>query len=169
MEWLQPSRPRRVGDLLTRAVPALAERMLEETIRKEWTLVAGPELSRRSWPGALDRGVLDVRADNSPWLMELHMRGGEILAGLQARYGTRITSLRCALGPVPRVQGAARGIRPPAPGALRLSAEEAQEVEALVASVPDPELARALRRLVTKDRLARRQRAETRTAEGSST
>ena len=168
MKLLRPSAPQRVGDLLTRAVPALVERMLEETIRKEWALVAGLEVARRSQPGALDRGVLEVRADNSPWLMEMTMRTGEILGSLRARYGPRITALRCTLGPVPRVRVPTGRTRPSAPAALRLGKEEAQEVETLVASVPDPKVAAALRRLLTKDRLARRQRAEAPTAEGSS-
>src|SRR3989304_1496685 len=147
MTLLRPSAPQRVGDLLTRAVPALVERMLEETIRKEWALVTGPELARRSQPGALDRGVLEVRADNSPWLMEMTMRTGEILGSLRARYGPRITALRCTLGPVPRVRTSTGRARPPAPAALRLSTEEAQEVETLVAAGSEPKVAAALPRL----------------------
>ncbi len=170
MTLLRRSAPQRVGDLLTRALPALVERMLEETIRREWALVAGPELSRRSRPARLDRGVLEVRADNSPWLTELTLRSGELLAALEARYGTRITSLRCALGPVAREnRGPARRTgRAPGAGELRLSAEEAREVETAVATLPDPDLAAALRRLMTKDCLARRQRAAGPAAEGPS-
>jgi hypothetical protein len=47
----------------------------------------------------------------------------------------------------------------------RLSAEETREIEAATASLGDPDLVRALRRLLTKDRLARRQQAPIPTAE----
>ncbi|MBI2528561.1 MAG: DUF721 domain-containing protein [Candidatus Rokubacteria bacterium] len=165
------SAPQRVGDLLTRALPALTERMFEDTIRREWAVVAGPELSRRSRPGTLERGVLEVCADNSPWLTELTLRSGELLAALGARYGGRITSLRCVLGPVAREAPgpAQRARRAPGPGERRLSAEEAQAVETAVATLPDPDLAAALRRLMTKDCLARRQRAADPRAEGPAT
>ncbi len=60
--------PVRVGNLLTAAVPALAERMLEQAVRREWTETVGPEASRRTRPGALRQGTLEVSVDNSPWL-----------------------------------------------------------------------------------------------------
>ncbi len=156
----RPSRPQRVSDLLARAIPALAEHMLEETICREWAAVAGPELARRSRPGALDRGgALEVYADNSPWLTELTMRSGDLLARLRERYGPSVTSLRFSLGRVSPRSGEARPRR--RSGTTRpaaLGADEAREIEALVAPVRDPEIAAALRRLLTKDRLARRQR-----------
>lgn len=158
MVGARKSSPQRVGELLTAAVPGLSERMIEETIRREWAGVVPADLSRRSDPGELRRGTLEVRADNSPWLQELTLRAGELLAALAGRYGRAVTALRFSLGPVRRERAAAR---PPASSrgreaAARLSPEEAREVEALVAPLADPELATALRRLLTKDRLARR-------------
>src|SRR5262249_58173510 len=70
--------PVRVGSLLTQAVPALAERLLEETIRKEWALFIGPEAARHSRPVALRQSVLEVSVDNSPWLQELTLRSAPI-------------------------------------------------------------------------------------------
>lgn len=156
----RPSAPQRVSDLLTRAVPALAEHMLEETIRREWAAVAGPELARRSRPGTLDRGgALEVYADNSPWLTELTMRSGDLLARLRERYGPSVASLRFSLGAVsPRSGGVRLRRRAGTAKPATLGADEAREIEATVAPVSDPEIAAALRRLMTKDRLARRQR-----------
>src|SRR5947207_956395 len=71
--------PVRVGNLLTAAVPALAERMLERAICREWAQTAGPEAARRTRPGALRQGTLEVSVDNSPWLQELTLRSAAIV------------------------------------------------------------------------------------------
>jgi hypothetical protein len=95
--------------------------------------------------------------------MELQMRAGEILEALRRRYGRSVVSLRFALGamPAPVRVPASR----PSRTVARLSAEETREIEASTASLGDPDLVRALRRLLTKDRLARRQPAPIPTAE----
>src|SRR3972149_3307078 len=90
--------PVRVGNLLTAAVPALAERMLEEAIRREWGQTAGPEAARRSRPAALRQGTLEVSVDNSPWLQELTLRSAAIVAALRKRHGSAVTGVRFALG-----------------------------------------------------------------------
>ena len=141
--------------MLVAALPELRDRLLEETIRKDWSQLAGPELGRRSGPGRLKAGVLDVTVDNSPWLHEMTLRSGELLAGLQARFGSVVASLRLALGVVPAGVDPPKADRRPEARA-RLSHEEAEVVEAMVASLPDPALAGSLRRLLTKDLLARR-------------
>lgn len=155
--------PHRVGDLLTAAVPALAERMLAAAIRRDWEGTVGAELARRSRPAALDHGVLEIQANNSPWLMELQMRGADILEALGRRYGRSVVSLRFALGTVPAPPPAPAGRLPRT--VARLSPEETREIEAVTASLGDPGLVRALRRLITKDRLARRPQASIPTAE----
>jgi hypothetical protein len=131
--------------------------MLQDGIRKDWRSIVGPEVSRRSQPGGLRLGVLDVTVDNSPWLHELTLRSSSVLAALQARYGSVVTSLRFALGPV------AADPNPAAPSGRRrpahrpeLGPDEARLVESMVAPVADPELAVSIRRLLTKDLLARR-------------
>ena len=128
--------PVRVGNLLTAAVPALAERLLEQAIRREWTQTAGPEAARRTRPGALRQGTLEVSVDNSPWLQELTLRSAAIVAAL---------SKRAALP-------AREGTPPPR---RRLNAEETRLVDAAAARLPDPALASSLKRLLTKDLLAR--------------
>lgn len=155
MKALERRRPRRVGDLLTAAVPGLAERMVEGRIRSEWARAVGGELARRSQPGELRAGVLEVLADNSPWLQELHMRTDELLGALRARYGPAVTALRFSLGRPPAAKPPAPRRRGEAPA--RLTEAESREIEALVAGLEDPDVAAALRRLLVKDRLARRQ------------
>ena len=156
MSRFRSSSPRRVGDLLAAAVPGLSERLLEVRIRREWSQVVPASLARRSEPGELARGALEVRVDNSPWLQELSMRSPELLAALTARYGGAVRSVRVTLGPrrPDAPAPAAAPERRPAPP--RLDRQEMREVSALAATLPDPVLARALRRLLTKDRLARR-------------
>ena len=151
--------PVRVGNLLTAAVPALAERMLEQAIRREWTQTMGPEAARRTRPGVLRHGTLEVSVDNSPWLQELTLRTAAIVAALGKRHGSAVTGVRFALGSGPGDAVAA----PPAPEGTstpqrRLNAEEARLVDAAAARLPDPALASSLKRLLTKDLLARGER-----------
>jgi len=160
------SSPVRVRDVLVAALPELRDRLLEETIRNDWGRLAGPELGRRSRPGRLKAGVLDVTVDNSAWLHEMTLRSGELLAALQTRFGSVVASLRFALGVVPaRVDPPTARPRPEPP--TRLSHEETRVVEAMVASLPDPALAGSLRRLLTKDLLARRGHSSSRRRENS--
>lgn len=146
--------PVRVGSLLTSAVPALAERMLEETIRRQWAAIVGPEAARRSRPRTLRQGTLEVTVDNSPWLQELTLRSGTIVAALGERHGTAVTAVRVTMGAafaqtspeVPRESGTA---------ARRLTDAERGLVEATARPIADPVVASSLRRLLTKDLLAR--------------
>jgi hypothetical protein len=152
--------PVKVGSLLTAAVPALAERMLEDAIRREWAQTAGPEAARRSRPGALRQGTLEVSVDNSPWLQELTLRSAAIAAALRERHGSAVSGVRFALGRSHRDDPAAAGparAETEAPR-RRLSAEETRMVDAAAGQLPDPALASSLKRLLTKDLLARGER-----------
>ena len=151
--------PVRVGNLLTAAVPALAERMLEEAIRRDWTQTAGPEAARRSRPGALRQGTLEISVDNSPWLQELTLCSAAIVAALRKRHGPAVIGVRFALGSgrgdADVAAGPARHLTVPERG---LTVEEARLVDAAVGQVRDPALASSLKRLLTKDLLARGER-----------
>ena len=81
------STPTAVGALLTAALPALAEPLLALAVRRDWSRVVAAPIARRAQPGDLRGGTLTVIVDNSPWLQELTLREGELLARLQARYG----------------------------------------------------------------------------------
>jgi hypothetical protein len=152
--------PVRVGNLLTAAVPALAERMLEDAIRREWAQTAGPEAARRSRPGALRQGTLEVSVDNSPWLQELTLRSAAIVAALRKRHGSAVIGVRFALGTGRGdADAAARPARAGTEAPQRcLTVEEARLVDAAAGQVPDPALASSLKRLLTKDLLARGER-----------
>ena len=152
--------PVRVGNLLTAAVPALAERILEDAVRRDWAQTAGPDAARRSRPGAIKQGTLEVSVDNSPWLQELTLRSAAIVAALRKRHGSAVSGVRFALG-------RSHGDDPVAAGPAhagteaprrRLSAEEARIVDAAAGQLPDPALASSLKRLLTKDLLARGER-----------
>jgi hypothetical protein len=150
------SRPVRVRDVLVSAVPGLENRLLEETIKTEWGRLIGPELGRRSRPGRLTGGVLEVIADNSPCLQEMRLRSPQLLGTLARRFED-IASLRFVLGALPP------GSDRPAPRARLeprrdLDREDLDAIEGMVASLPDPVLAGGLRRLLTKDLLTRRSR-----------
>lgn len=151
------ARPVPVGQILASAIPGLDDRMLEARIRGAWPVTVGPDLAGRSRPGELRQGVLSVTVDNSPWLHEMTLRSGELLSAVQARHGAAVTSLRFTLGAIATARPA---VRPSwtAPAA-RLSAEEERSVEAIAAAVADPALAVSLRRLLTKDLIARRRPA----------
>jgi predicted nucleic acid-binding Zn ribbon protein len=103
--------PRAVGELLVAAVPGLAERLLERRIAADWDATVGSAMARRTRPGALRDGQLEVRADNSPWLHELTLRAEELLATLQRRHGSGVRSVRLGLGQPagPRAGGPAQG------------------------------------------------------------
>ena len=153
------SRPVRVGEVLTAVMPGLGDRLLEDAIRRGWASTVGPDAARRSRPGELRAGVLHVSVDNSPWLSEMRLRSDELLGAVQKRHGSAVTSLRFALGEVPAHRSPSlMPAAAPSPAA-RLSAEEEHSVETIAATVADPALAAAVRRLVEKDFIARRRHA----------
>jgi hypothetical protein len=149
-------RPVRVRELLVAAVPGLRDRLVEFTIRQEWADIAGRDLARRSRPGELRAGTLAVTVDTSPCLHEMTLRSGELLGGIQARHGRAITALRFALGTIPAAAPAAVSRRP---RSETLNADDTSSVDALASPITDPALATSVRRVLTKDFLARRRRA----------
>jgi hypothetical protein len=160
------SNPVRVRDVLIAAVPDLKNRLLEETIKTDWSRLIGPQLGQRSRPGRLHAGVLEVIVDNSPCLLELTLRGSELLAALRRRFEA-VSALRFSLGVLPSVREPAAPSRARPEARERPSAEELGAIEAMTASLPDPVLAGSLRQLLTKDLLARRQRDAHRRCEDS--
>src|SRR5262245_9678456 len=149
------SSPVRVRDLLIAAVPQLEEQLLHDAIRRDWSEMVGAELGRRSRPARLRAGVLDVTVDNSPWLHEMTLRSPELLAAVQARFSSAVGALKFTHGAIPRpVEDPPMRERRAAPA--RLSREERSAVDAAVSGVSDAGLAASLRRLLTKDLLARR-------------
>jgi len=158
--------PVRVGNLLTRAVPALAERLHEEPIRRDWAQTDGSDAARRSRPIALRQGTLQVSVDNSPWLQELTLRTAAITAKLHERHGSALDGVRFVLAT------AAPSAPPLDPAQSRttvpsrqLSAEEARQVDDAARRLADHGLAASFRRLLTKDLLARGERGSSAASE----
>jgi hypothetical protein len=149
------SNPVQVRDVLVNAMPQLREHLLAASIQKGWSQVVGAELGRRSRPSRLRSGVLDVAVDNSPWLHEMTLRSGDLLAAVQSRFSTAVSSLKFALGPVPAAADR-RAPRRAAEASARLSREDSRLIQSATASLTDAALADSLRRLLTKDLLARR-------------
>jgi hypothetical protein len=145
-----------VRDVLMAALPELRDRFTEETLRADWTRLVGAELGRRSQPERLKGNALEVIVDNSPCLQEFKLRAQAVLARVQSRFPS-VASLKFTLGTLPSRGGAeSRPVRPqPKP---TLSPEDLHVVEAMATTLPDPILAGGLRRLLTKDLLARRGR-----------
>jgi len=151
-------RPVRVRDLMVAAVPELRDRLTEETLRRAWNQLAGAELASRSRPGRLGAGILEVIVDNSAWLHEMTLRSADLLGRIQAGFPSAVTSLKFSLGAVKR--GPERiPARPDRPPVIRLSPEQIRLIDSMVSPLPDPALAGSLRRLLTRDLLARQGRA----------
>jgi hypothetical protein len=160
--------PVRVGNLLTQAIPALAERLLEEAIRREWGQIAGPDAARRSRPLALRQGILDISVDNSPWLQELTLRSAAITATLQERHGSRVHGVRFVLATKTPGAAAAEPRHPkPSVSSRQLSAEEARQVDDAARRLVDHGFATSFTRLLTKDLLARGDRRASAASEQS--
>lgn len=159
--------PVRVGNLLTQAVPALAERLLEESIRRDWAQTVGADAARRSRPLALRQRTLQVSVDNSPWLQELTLRAAAIAAALRERHGAAVDGVRFVLAAAPGAPAREPArIRTTVP-ARQLSAEEAQQVDDAARCLADHGLAASFRRLLTKDLLARGERRSSAASEPS--
>jgi hypothetical protein len=149
----------RVGNLLTQAVPALAERLLEEALRKQWPQTVGAEAARRSRPLALRQGVLEVSVDNSPWLQELTLRSESVAAAIRQRHGSAVSRVRFVLAT--KIAGTETSVsieRTPRVTSRTLSAEEARQVDDAARRLADDGLAASFKRLLTKDLLARGER-----------
>ena len=140
--------PRRVGDLLSSALPQIEERLLEVRIRREWAAMVGRDVARRSRPDGLVGGTLRIVVDNSPWLHELTLREADLTAQLRRRFPA-VTALRLTLGALEKEAGAAEAATPrPVP----LTAADHADIDAAAAAIPDATLADAARRLLTTAR-----------------
>lgn len=146
-----PRVPRSIGDILPEAVPQLGERLAEVHLRARWERAVGAEVARRSRPGVLAEGCLTIVVDNSPWLHELRLRQGEVLAAIR-RECPSVTALRLTVGPFAD-PGHARAAAPSRPSGP-LSEHDRHEIEEATAIIADPTLATAARRLLARARRA---------------
>jgi hypothetical protein len=138
-------RPRAVGELLVSAVPELRDRLVEDRVRRSWSGLVGPDVARRAQPHALTNGCLHVVVDNSPWLQELTLRASELTARLGERFEA-VRSLRFTLGQLDVRLGPSPV--PAAPSSRALTPDDVREIDETVASISNPEVRAAARRLL---------------------
>src|SRR3989442_3098185 len=137
--------PRAVADLLLTAVPDSRDRPLDYRIRGAWRGVVGPDAARRAQPRPFADGCLTVAVHNSPWLHELTLRGEELTRRLSERFNA-VRSLRFVSGRIEAEPAARTGGGLPAP----LDARALREIDEATGAIPDPAVAAAARRLLTK-------------------
>ncbi|MGH7279830.1 MAG: DciA family protein [Candidatus Rokuibacteriota bacterium] len=138
--------PRAVADLLVSAMPLLSDRLTELDVRARWAALVGPHAARRARPERLEAGCLTVIVDNSPWLHELTLRADELTARLATEL-SQVRSLRFRLGSVGPVE---RPTPSPRRRGRSLTADEMRSIDEATSAIPDPTLAAAARRLMTK-------------------
>src|SRR6266446_54220 len=96
-------------------------------------------------PRAFADGCLTVAVDNSPWLHELTLRGEELTQRLSERFNA-VRSLRFVWGRIETEPAARTGGGLPTP----LDARALREIDEATGAIPDPTVAAAARRLLTK-------------------
>lgn len=138
--------PRAVADLLPTALPQLEDHLVAHRVRARWAALVGVEVARRSRPTSFVGGTVTVTVDNSPWLHELTLRADDLAGRVRERFPA-VRALRFTLGALDPESPAEL---PRRRKATPLSATDHAEIEAATAAVPDPTLAEALRRLMTK-------------------
>ena len=137
----------------------LTDEMRAHQVIVEWATIMGPRIAAIAWPESLSRGVLWVRVKSSPWLHELNLLRGQLLAELHRKLGEPdrpplVTELKFSLRPRPtddddllarlRKAGLVRVPRPKLrPVAAVGPAKDAIEREA--ESIEDPELREVVR------------------------
>lgn len=92
--------PRRVVDLL-RSIPAVAERLDEDRVRRGWDELVGRDVARQTEPLSLHAGTLIVGVASSPWLHQLTLLAEELRERLNRGVGSEvIRELRFRIHPV---------------------------------------------------------------------
>lgn len=117
-------------------------------IHRVWPEVVGVEVARRSQPGPIKHGRLQVTVVDAVWLQQLTMLKPRILAGLESHLGSRLvgdiffTVGTVSLAPA-RPARASRGRR------NRLSPEMQEHVQEILRPVQDEECRNILGRILT--------------------
>jgi predicted nucleic acid-binding Zn ribbon protein len=123
--------------------------MANAVVHRVWPHVVGEEVARRSQPGLLRKGCLQVTVADAVWLQQLTMLKPAILARLQSHLGSRdvrdifFTVGTCPEAP-PRPSPASRGqVNAPSP-------ELEQRLRDILQPVRDSECCEVLARILRK-------------------
>ena len=122
-----------------------AREIREHRILIHWQKIVGPRVAAHTTPDALNKGVLWVRVDSSPWMHQLSFLKADILAKANELCGEELVSdIRFHLGRAKNAGNGAlssaarirrpalkpRSLPPPAAGrALRAIEDEASSIE----------------------------------------
>lgn len=146
----QDKPPASLERLLMAALPGhVARRLPPRRLRAAWRELAGPVVASRALPVCLEEdGCLVVAVSGSAWRQELSFLAPQLVQGLGER-GFAVKRLRLVAWRTPYKP-------PPPPPPPPLEPEEEQEIARRTAKVQDPELRRALERLMQAERRARK-------------
>ncbi len=137
-------------DILARLMtrPDLEHRARQGPLFERWPELVGDLLARRCRPVSIRKGVLLVQVSDSVWMQELQMQKFQILQRIWALVGEgEVTDVRWTIrGTALRRSAAPRRVPPPLP----LTEEERAWVRAVSAQVADPDLQRAVSRVLDK-------------------
>ncbi|MFQ5988453.1 MAG: DciA family protein [Candidatus Methylomirabilales bacterium] len=119
------------------------------TIHRFWSEVVGEEVARRSQPGLLRNGRLQVTVSDAVWLQQLTFLKPKILASLEARLGSRVVrELFFTVGTLsfdsPRHDSTCEG------GSSTLSAEMEAHLHEVLQPIQDGECRSVLARILKR-------------------
>jgi predicted nucleic acid-binding Zn ribbon protein len=122
--------------------------MANVIIHRVWPEVVGEEVARRSQPGPIKHGRLQVTVVDAVWLQQLTMLKPTILASLESHLGSRLVrDIFFTVGTVSlaaaRPERASRGRR------NRLSPEIQERVQEILRPILDEECRNILGRILT--------------------
>lgn len=100
---MRKSSPRPIGDVLKDVVERLSQTKKKDIfkISSAWASIVGKELSRHTKPAYLQRGTLQVFADESAWLYQANFQKEELLKALQKKIGQeKIQKIQFRIGKI---------------------------------------------------------------------
>jgi predicted nucleic acid-binding Zn ribbon protein len=125
--------------------------MANVVVHRVWPHVVGEEVARRSQPGLLRKGRLQVTVADAVWLQQLTMLKPAILASLESHLGSRaVRDIFFTLGPCPDTAAAPR-LEPVSRGQGDPPSPELEErLREILQPVRDSECREVLARILRK-------------------
>lgn len=140
---------------LDKAMEATLERLglgvgaANVVVHRVWSEVVGEEVARRSQPGLLRNGRLEVTVTDAVWIQQLTMLKPKILSGLESRVGSGIIrDIFFTLGTP--ASSAPERQRPTRRRSRRITPQMQEEVESILRPIQDQECREILGRILTQ-------------------